>query len=118
VVAVTAVDVRKRVFRQANQGDHIDFAAPGVRIWTAASISGGRFRSGTSYAAPFVSAMLAVARTQHPDDDVPQLVEKLADGAIDLGEPGRDATFGWGLIQAPAACDTPAEEFFPAAMRQ
>ncbi len=32
VVAVTAVDRSERVFRQANAGPHIAFAAPGVRI--------------------------------------------------------------------------------------
>lgn len=47
VVAVTAVDSRLRAYRQAVAGEHIDFAAPGVRS-----------RSGTSYAAPFVSAAL------------------------------------------------------------
>ena len=48
VVAVTAVDRSQRVYRQAGRGGHIAFAAPGVQIWTAASVSGGRFRSGTS----------------------------------------------------------------------
>ena len=45
VIAVTAVDRTQQVYRQAGRGDHIAFAAPGVRIWTAASVSGGRFRS-------------------------------------------------------------------------
>jgi subtilisin family serine protease len=104
VVAVTAVDHRNRVYRHANAGDHIDFAAPGVRLWTAASVRGGRFRSGTSYASPFVAAALAAARAQWPEADSDALVNRLAEGVIDLGPAGRDPTFGWGLIQATEIC--------------
>ncbi|MBC8131330.1 MAG: S8 family serine peptidase, partial [Rhizobiaceae bacterium] len=100
-IAVTAVDASNRVYRQANAGDHIAFAAPGVRLWTAASVSGGRFRSGTSYAAPFVTAALAIQRTIHPERPVAELVEGLASEATDLGNPGRDATFGHGLVKMP-----------------
>ncbi|WP_099864660.1 S8 family serine peptidase [Pararhizobium haloflavum] len=104
VVAVTAVDAKANVYRRAVNGDHIDFAGPGVDIWTAASISGGRFRSGTSYAAPFVSAALAVARARAPDKPAAELVAELAEKALDLGETGRDGVYGWGLVQADAIC--------------
>lgn len=108
VVAVTAVDRRMRAYRQAAAGDHIDFAAPGVRLWTAASVRGGRFRSGTSYAAPFVSAALAALRAADPSVTGRQAVERLAADAADLGPTGRDGTFGWGLVQAPEVCADPA----------
>lgn len=114
VVAVTAVDRRLRAWRQAAAGEHIDFAAPGVRLWTAASVRGGRFRSGTSYAAPFVSAALAAIRATDPSATGPQAVERLAADAVDLGPAGRDGTFGWGLVQAPAACADPAGRIVPA----
>lgn len=114
VVAVTAVDSRSRVYRRANAGEHVDFAAPGVQLWTAASVSGGRYRSGTSYAAPFVSAALAAARASAPDAPSGDLIEALAQGAVDLGDPGRDATFGWGLVQAPEICNaTGAAQIIP-----
>lgn len=114
VVAVTAVDHRLSAWRQAAAGDHIDFAAPGVRLWTAASVSGGRFRSGTSYAAPFVSAALAAIRAAEPSATGPQTVERLAEGVVDLGAAGRDGTFGWGLVQAPETCAAPDGRLFPA----
>jgi subtilisin family serine protease len=104
VVAVTAVDSSSQAYRLAGAGDHIDFAAPGVSIWTAASISGGRFRSGTSYATPFVSAALASARARSPGKKAREIVAEAARGVIDLGAPGRDATYGWGLVQAPSPC--------------
>lgn len=114
VVAVTAVDRNLRPYRQAAAGDHVDFAAPGVRLWTAASIRGGRFRSGTSYAAPFVSAALAALRIAEPSVTGAQAVERLATSAADLGPAGRDETFGWGLVQAPEACADPSGMILPA----
>ncbi len=104
VVAVTAVDRNGDVYRQANRGDHIAFAAPGVRLWTAASVSGGRFRSGTSYATAFVTAAFAVARARQPERPVADLIEELAGQAVDLGEPGRDRVFGFGLVHSDGRC--------------
>jgi hypothetical protein len=101
VVAVTAVDRRLEVYRQAGRGAHLAFAAPGVNVWTAASISGGRFRSGTSYATPFVSAALALAAARDEGSTSAELVADLAQSSIDLGEAGRDPVFGWGLVNAP-----------------
>ena len=100
VVAVTALDRNNRVFRQAGQGDHIAFAAPGVRLWTAASISGGRYRSGTSYAVPFVTAAIAVAASAEGSADPQEIVAELAARSLDLGSPGRDPVFGWGAVRA------------------
>jgi hypothetical protein len=104
VVAVTAVDRNRDVYRQAVQGDHVEFAAPGVRLWTAASISGGHFRSGTSYATAFVTAAFAIARARQPERPVADLIEELAGQAVDLGDPGRDRVFGFGLVQSDGRC--------------
>lgn len=104
VIAVTAVDAGHELYRQAGRGEHVDFAAPGVRLWTAAAQSGGRFRSGTSYATPFVSAALAVRRAETPDRPLPDLVSDFAARALDLGQPGRDPLFGHGLVQAGDIC--------------
>lgn len=114
VVAVTAVDRHLKPYRQAASGEHIDFAAPGVRLWTAASIRGGRFRSGTSYAAPFVSAALAALRATEPGFSRAEAVKQLAARATDLGVAGRDETFGWGLVQAPDACTHSSSKILPA----
>ena len=112
VIAVTAVDARGQVYRQANQGPYIALAAPGVNIWTAASISGGRLRSGTSYAAPFVTAALAVERMRQPEKDVAAVIRSLFVCAKDLGAAGFDPVFGHGLITSPEKCEGGAA-FFP-----
>ena len=98
-VAVTAVDTKGRVFRQAVQGAHVDLAAPGVQLWTAASTSGGRPRSGTSYAVPFVSVALALERIARPGATPADLQATLEARASDLGAAGRDSVFGVGLVR-------------------
>ncbi len=104
VVAVTAVDAEGNAYRQANRGPYVALAAPGVNIWTAASVSGGRLRSGTSYAAPFVTASLAIERLRSPDLPVTDTVARLIGCAKDLGDAGYDETFGHGLLVSPAQC--------------
>jgi hypothetical protein len=103
VIAVTAIDAEKHVYKYANRGGYIDFAAPGVRIWTA-SPGGGRYQSGTSFASPYVSVLsaLAVAEGQRPQPD--NIRALLQEDVIDLGAPGRDSTFGWGLVGTEARC--------------
>lgn len=106
VISVTAVDRRKRVYRRAGQGGHIDLAAPGVDVWAAASVSGARPKTGTSFAAPFVTAAVAVAlRSRGPD-----AAAHLYALAEDLGEPGKDPVYGWGLLNVQSLCsgDGPA----------
>ena len=100
VVAVTAADSSGRAYRQATGGAHVAFAAPGVKLWTA-SARAGRLRSGTSYAAPFVTAALAVLRERGPEVPAADLVGTLATTARDLGEAGRDPVFGWGMVTIP-----------------
>lgn len=104
VIAVTAVDRNGNPYRRAVRGEHIDLAAPGVGVWTAASVSGARQKTGTSFAAPFVTAAAAKLKAQKPELDHQQVTEQLAKQAKDMGKPGHDPVFGWGLINAQALC--------------
>lgn len=99
VVAVTAVDARLHPYDDANRGGYIAFAAPGVDVWAARPGGGGAFVSGTSYAAPFVTA--AIARE---GGHAKAAIRGLAKHARDLGKPGRDPVFGWGLVRASGHC--------------
>jgi subtilisin family serine protease len=106
VIAVTAVDRQMKAYRRAVRGDHIDIAAPGVGVWTAASISGGRQKSGTSFAAPFVTAAASVLLGANPQMKPAEVAEELTRSAEDMGQPGKDAVFGWGLLNVRALCAT------------
>ena len=105
VIAVTAVDRNRQPYRRAGRGEHIDVAAPGVEVWTAASISGARPKTGTSFAAPFVTAAASLAKSGIPDLDSERLGEIIAESAEDIGDPGRDPVFGWGLLNAERFCE-------------
>lgn len=116
VIAVTAVDRRKRIYRRAIRGGHVDLAAPGVNVWAAASIKGARPRTGTSFAAPFVTAAVALARAADPEASPGEIGALLARDAEDLGENGRDDVFGDGLIRAERYCEhTDAPRALPVA---
>jgi subtilisin family serine protease len=94
--AVTAVSLDGDAYEHANTGDYIDIAAPGIDLPTTSR----RITSGTSLAVPFVTA--AVARMVQMCGVSPiQAEESLQANARDLGTPGRDSSFGWGLLQAP-----------------
>lgn len=100
VIAVTALDRRLNIYPSANRGDHLSIAAPGVDIWTPAAGNAGVFRQGTSYAAPYVTAAVAVESLHHPSNKPAAVRAALQSKALDLGEPGFDPVYGWGLLQA------------------
>jgi subtilisin family serine protease len=110
VIAVTAVDVKREVYRRATQGDYIDLAAPGVDLWVAAPGGGGTTKSGTSYAVPFISAAAAVLQAADTTLNPAGLQTALESKTMDLGKPGRDKTYGQGLLQAANLCPPHADE--------
>jgi hypothetical protein len=104
VIAVTAIDADGRIYKKANRGDYIDLAAPGVDVWAAKAGGGGSYRSGTSFAVPFVVAAIAIEQSTTPDATAKQLLAHLRAGAQDLGAKGHDPIYGDGLLTAPKSC--------------
>ena len=99
VVAVTAVDSTQQVFRLANRGDYLALAAPGVDLRHARAGGGYATSSGTSFAVPF--AVTAAARLSRlvPKTDI---IASLLESAEDIGPPGRDSIYGYGLLRLSA----------------
>ncbi|MEH6516442.1 MAG: S8 family serine peptidase [Halioglobus sp.] len=96
VVAVTAVDAGGQVYRLANRGAYLDLAAPGVSVLHAKAGGGYSASSGTSFAVPFASTAAARLRRLDPGADVLQLLQQ---SAQDLGAPGKDEIYGYGLLR-------------------
>lgn len=96
-IAVTAVDAAGRAYGSANTGAHMEFAAPGVDLYVARGAGGG-YRSGTSYAAPIVSALVA-RLADGGGVSLEGARAALRRGVRDLGTGGRDSQFGFGLVQ-------------------
>jgi hypothetical protein len=105
VVGVTAVDAHQHVLIEAARGPQVMFAAPGADL--AAAAGGDTYAAvrGTSFAAPFVAALLADGLTAPNSADAAAALDALAKTAVDLGPPGRDLTYGFGLVGAAYRID-------------
>ncbi|WP_255247704.1 S8 family peptidase [Pseudomonas aeruginosa] len=68
-------------------------------------------QSGTSYATPLVSASAALLAERFPYMDMAQVRMTMLSTAVDLGEPGVDARFGWGLLDLARAVRGPGQLF-------
>jgi bacillopeptidase F len=83
-----------------------DAVAPGVSLLTADLSFGGLFPgattyvSGTSFAAPMVSGVLALLRGAFPEAGAESLLDVLRQSAGDLGTEGPDNDSGHGLVDA------------------
>lgn len=98
VVGVTAVSPARQVLPEAAQGPQVMFAAPGSDMAAARRGEGYGVVRGTSFAAPLVAGMLA-AQLRTPDPAVAaRALQALASGARDVGAPGRDPVYGFGLV--------------------
>ena len=104
VIAVTAVGKNKQNYRHANRGEYVDVSAPGIDVWAA--LPGGKqgYRTGTSFAAPFVTGLLAAMPAARKNiADKRDVLSRVT--FQDLGEPGRDPVYGEGLPIAPKTCN-------------
>ena len=103
VIAVTAIDQKLRIYQHANQGGYVDFSAPGVNLVTQTP-GGIKQQSGTSFAAPFITAMVAIHLDAGFPTDPDQLRGSLRRYTKDLGAKGKDQAFGWGLVRLKPSC--------------
>lgn len=105
VVAVTAIDARDDHFEAANQGDYVELAAPGVDILSPTP--DGRYPplSGTSMATAQVAGVAALLLERDPNLGGRALRNALAASAMDIGAPGRDPLFGFGVVDACQAAE-------------
>lgn len=100
VFATTAVDIENKIYSHANQGDYIEFSAPGVQILTVNAKNGFDVTSGTSLATAYMSGVAALIVSMEPEITYAQFARRLREGAFDLGSKGRDTIFGFGMPRA------------------
>jgi subtilisin family serine protease len=103
VVGVTAVDAHRRVLIEAERGPQVMFAALGADLEAAALNHAYARVRGTSFAAPAVAALLAQTVLTPDRKTALEALDALAKRAVHLGAPGRDLTYGYGLV----GVDTP-----------
>jgi subtilisin family serine protease len=105
VVGVTAVDAHNKVLIEAARGPQVMFASPGADLAAAGTDGGYAAVRGTSFASPIVAALLAGALSAPSPVEAAAAVDALAKSALDLGKPGRDLTYGFGLVGAEYRTD-------------
>ncbi|MDT7573589.1 MAG: hypothetical protein QOE05_3763 [Actinomycetota bacterium] len=108
VIAVGAVDALGRRAAWSSSGSHLALVAPGVDILStvpigAADPTGYATWSGTSMAAPFVTAAVALLRKSQPVLTPAAVRERLVATADDLGAVGFDPEYGAGRVNLLAA---------------
>ena len=108
VVGVTSVDAENEIQLDANRGPDVAFAARGVDV-RAATLHGSYTRvTGTSFAAPVVTALFARLVPAPDPTAITRAWLTLRHAAVDLGAPGRDPVFGYGYLGPPASAAEPA----------
>jgi thermitase len=105
VISVGAVNPDLSFAHYSNYGTYLDVVAPGTNI--ASTFSQHRYAalSGTSMAAPHVTALAGLIRSMNPhltNDDVKQII---IETAADLDENGKDPYYGYGLINVYRALE-------------
>ena len=100
VIAVSAIDYNNITPVWSADGTEVELAAPGVDIYSAWLNGGYVNASGTSMAAPFVSGVAALIKSKNLSMTPQEIRHTLDYNAIDLGDPGRDRIYGFGLVQA------------------
>ena len=103
VLAISATDSSDNLAYFSCYGNQIFMAAPGVSIYSCYKNGGYATMSGTSMACPHVSGVAALIWARYPAYSNAQVKSRLQNTAEDLGSPGWDIYFGYGLVDAQAA---------------
>jgi len=108
VIAVGSTDSADKKSHFSNFGDWISVSAPGTDIlstYPTYQVQPGRptsyaSLSGTSMAAPLVTGLAGLIRSQHPNMAPAQVKALIEKSSVDLGAKGFDKEFGHGRIDA------------------
>lgn len=110
VIAVGATVHDDLIYFQSARGPDLEILAPGAGVYSSIAAGGYGYLSGTSQAAPHVSGVAALILSAGLDDlngdgeiNNKDLRLQLQNAAFDLGNPGKDSVYGFGLVNAKAA---------------
>jgi len=99
VISVAAINDQEQRASFSQYNNQVELAAPGVAV--ESTLPGDTYASwsGTSMATPHVSAVAAVLWGVNPGCTAADIRYHLGASAKDLGTPGRDVEYGYGLVQ-------------------
>ncbi len=115
VLAVAATDSNNNRASFSNYGAHVDVSAPGVSILATTFDGGYGYKQGTSMATPNVAGVAGLIFSYNPTMTPAQVEQLLKNTASDLGSPGKDDYYGFGLVNALAAINNVVDSTAPSA---
>jgi hypothetical protein len=102
-IAIAATNQFGNTAKFSSAGNYVEFAAPGVKIWTAVP-GGGKAMSGTSFSAPIISSYVALASKQHGLKDLKSVRRFLLTRTKHGEKSAWNKYNGWGIVQTKPAC--------------
>ena len=99
VIGVGSIGADWTLERYSNYGENVDLVAPGT-VYTTRAGGGYRSVSGTSFSCPMVAAAAALLADRETDPEA--IRELLFASCRDLGTPGRDYEYGFGVPDVSA----------------
>ena len=122
-IAVAAYDKYGNIANFSSRGEKVEWAAPGVRIYSTFLNNGYASLSGTSMACPFITGVICLMIAKHRKQEqetgkndcktVAEIREHLLKYTNDKGAVGRDNSWGYGVIDVEKLIkgeDWPIEE--------
>jgi subtilisin family serine protease len=103
VIAVAATASDYSTPSWSSEGEEVEVAAPGVDILSTWNNGGYNTISGTSMASPHTAGVVALMLSDSPGMSPAQVRSTLQSTADDLGAPGHDVFYGYGLVDAQEA---------------
>lgn len=106
VISVGSIGNDFRVSNFSQYNNKVDVTAPGEDIFTTAvrlyeiGYYGYAFVDGTSFSTPYVSGIAALVSSVEPSITADEFMDILKVTSTDLGSPGYDIHYGYGLINA------------------
>ncbi|MGI5247303.1 S8 family serine peptidase [Dactylosporangium sp. CA-139066] len=98
VLAVGGVDRQGQHATFSTSGPEVALVAPAVDIVSVSLSAGYGKTSGTSDATALVAGAAALVRAKYPQLSAQEVIHRLTYTAHDAGPPGRDADYGYGVL--------------------
>ncbi len=102
VISVGSISSSYTLVSSSQQNDQINTVAFGSGIRSTNNSGGYTVSSGTSFAAPIITGILARVKAKYPDMTQAEMMEVVKGATVDLGDSGKDY-YGYGLLMADEA---------------